>query len=98
MNIDRDYTRDTLVRLVQINSINPSLVPGAPGEREIAGFIAASLESDGLTTEIFEPEPGRATVLGRLRGPGGGRRLMWNAPCATSDSAGSPQPLSSPTP
>src|SRR5258708_39445472 len=88
MNIDRDYTRDTLVRLVQINSVNPSLVPGAPGEREIAGFIAGSLESAGLTTEIFEPEPGRATVLGRLRGTGGGRSLMLNAHCDTVDVAG----------
>jgi len=43
MKIDRDYVRETLVRLVRINSVNPTLVPGAPGEREIAEFIAASL-------------------------------------------------------
>src|SRR5258708_18904512 len=94
MNIDRDYTRDTLVRLVQINSINPSLVPGAPGERESASFIAESLQSVGLTPEIFEPEPGRTTVLGRLRGTGGGRSLMLNAHCDTVDVAGMAEPFS----
>ena len=50
MNIDGDYLRDTLVRLVQINSINPTLAPGAPGEAEIAAFIAGSLRSGGLPT------------------------------------------------
>ena len=77
--IDRDYLRDTLTRLVQINSVNPTLAPGAPGEREIAGFIAGSLQSIGLTVESYEPEPGRGTVLGRLEGAGGGRSLMLNA-------------------
>jgi hypothetical protein len=30
MKIDPDYTRDTLVRLIRTNSINPTLAPGAP--------------------------------------------------------------------
>jgi acetylornithine deacetylase len=94
MQIDRDYLRETLVRLVQINSVNPTLVPGAPGEREIAGFIAASLRGIGLKTEIFEPEPGRLSVLGRLEGSGGGRSLMLNAHCDTVDVAGMAEPFS----
>ena len=94
MRIDRDYVRETLARLVQINSVNPTLVPGAPGEREIAGFIAASLSGFGLATEIFEPEPGRMSVVGRLTGSGGGRRLMLNAPCDTVDVAGMEDPFS----
>ncbi len=94
MKIDREYARDTLMRLVQINSINPTLAPGAPGEREIAGFIAESLRSAGLETEIFEPAPGRTTVLGRLAGAGGGRSLMLNAHCDTVDVAGMAEPFS----
>ena len=94
MKIDRDYIRETLVRLVRINSVNPCLVPGAPGEREIAGFIAASLTAIGLHTEIFEPEPGRTSVLGRLVGSGGGRSLMLNAHCDTVDVAGMAEPFS----
>src|SRR5581483_11519801 len=88
MKIDREYTRATLVRLVQINSINPTLAAGAPGEREIAGFIDASLRSFGLETEILEPEPGRTSVVGYHHGSGGGRSLMFNAHCDTVDVPG----------
>ena len=94
MKIDEQYTRETLVRLVQINSINPTLAAGAPGEREIAGFIAGSLGSIGLSTEILEPEPGRTSVLGRLRGTGDARSLMLNAHCDTVDVAGMAEPFS----
>jgi acetylornithine deacetylase len=94
MQIDRDYIRDTLVRLVQINSVNPTLVPGAPGEREIAGFIRASLNRMNLKTAIFEPEPGRVSVVGTLAGTGGGRSLMLNAHCDTVDAAGMAEPFS----
>lgn len=94
IQVDEDYARETLVRLVRINSVNPKLVPGAPGEREIAAFIGASLLSIGLGVESFEPEPGRISVLGRLRGTGGGRTLMLNAHCDTVDVHGMPEPFS----
>jgi acetylornithine deacetylase len=94
VNIDHDYVRDTLVRLVRINSINPTLAPGAPGEAEIAAFIAGSLRSCGLETRIFEPVPGRASVLGRLAGTGGGRSLMLNAHSDTVDVPGMAEPFS----
>ena len=92
--IDRAYTLDTLARLVQINSINPTLAPGAPGEAEIARFIADSLRDSGLKTEIHEPEPGRISVVGRLAGSGGGRNLMLNAHCDTVDVRGMSNPFS----
>ena len=94
MHIDRDYLRNTLIRLVQINSINPTLAPGAPGEREIAGFIAGSLKSAGLDTEICEAAPDRPSVLGRLAGSGGGRSLMLNAHADTVDAGGMAEPFS----
>src|SRR5207342_3019964 len=94
MQIDRTYTLDTLAQLVRINSINPTLAPGAPGEREIAAFIAGSLRECGLTAEILEPAPGRTSVLGRLAGAGGGRSLMLNAHCDTVDVRGMAEPFS----
>jgi len=94
MQIDAEYARKTLTRLVQINSINPTLAPGAPGEREIAGFVFESLESIGLTAQKFEPEPGRISVVGRLAGTGGGRSLMLNAHHDTVDVAGMAEPFS----
>ena len=94
MRIDREYVLDTLTRLVRINSINPTLVPGAPGEREIGEFIAESMRGAGLSVEVFEPEPGRPSVVGRVAGTGGGRSLMLNAHCDTVDVAGMAEPFS----
>ena len=94
LQIDRNYARQTLVRLIQINSINPSLAAGAPGEREIAAYIAESLRGAGLAVEMYEPEPGRMSVLGRLAGAGGGRSLMLNAHCDTVDVPGMAEPFS----
>src|SRR5439155_9965128 len=70
------------------------LATGAPGEREIAGFIAESLRAAGLETEIFEPAPGRMPALGRLAGAGGGPSLMLNAHSDTVDIAGMAEPFS----
>jgi len=94
VRIDRSYTLDTLARLVRTNSINPTLAAGAPGEKEIAEFIAGSLRGCGLESEIFEPESGRTSVVGRLAGAGGGRSLMLNAHCDTVDVCGMDEPFS----
>jgi acetylornithine deacetylase len=94
MQIDRKYTLETLARLVRINSINPTLAPGAPGEKDIATFIAESLRACGLAVEILEPAPGRTSVLGRLAGTGGGRSLMLNAHSDTVDVRGMAEPFS----
>jgi acetylornithine deacetylase len=94
MKIDHEYARETLVRLIRTNSINPTLAPGAPGEREIAEWIAGSLRGVGLSAEIYEPAPGRTSVLGRLAGSGGGRSLMFNGHCDTVDVGGMAEPFS----
>jgi acetylornithine deacetylase len=76
--IDQEYLAATLEELIRINSINPSLVPGAPGETAIAAFAAGAMRGLGLEVETIEPVPGRPSVVGRLRGSGGGRSLMLN--------------------
>lgn len=78
MRIDRSWLERVLTRLVEINSVNPTLSPGAPGEREIAAYIVETLSSLPLHLRTFEPEPGRVSVLGTLSGSGG-RSLMFNA-------------------
>jgi acetylornithine deacetylase/succinyl-diaminopimelate desuccinylase family protein len=94
MPIDRDYCLDTLTNLVRINSINPTLVPGAPGEREIADYVAANLGRLGLEVERHEPVPGRVSVTGRLRGTGGGKSLMLNGHYDTVGVEGMTEPFS----
>ena len=41
-----------LGRLVEIDSVNPSLVPGAAGEGEIARFVGEWLEQAGLEVRL----------------------------------------------
>jgi acetylornithine deacetylase len=92
--IDQHYLGETLRDLVRINSINPTLVPGGAGEREIAGYVAASLQRCGLRADRYEPEPGRVSVVGTLAGSGGGRSLMLNAHYDTVGVAGMAEPFS----
>jgi acetylornithine deacetylase len=72
-------TSELLERLVAIDSVNPTLVPGGAGEAEIARFVAGWLEEHGVEVELEELAPGRANVVGRVRGTGGGRTLLLNA-------------------
>lgn len=57
-----------LQALVRIDSVNPSLVPGAAGEAAIAASIAAYLRDAGLTVSLEEAAPGRASVVAILPG------------------------------
>ena len=71
--------------LVAIDSVNPSLVPGARGEGEIARRIAAECVSAGLMVDIVEVEPGRPNVVGVLEGRIPGPALMF---CGHVDTVG----------
>ena len=94
ISIDPDYVRDVLVRLVQTQSVNPMLDPASPGEGEIAGHVATALMELGLKTETIEHEAGRPSVLGTLKGGGGGRSLMLNAHMDTVGVEGMTDPFS----
>ncbi|MBV8218317.1 MAG: M20/M25/M40 family metallo-hydrolase [Solirubrobacterales bacterium] len=62
--------------LVAVDSVNPSLVAGGAGEREIATLIEAWAHDAGLEAERLEETPGRPSVLVAARGTGGGRVLL----------------------
>ena len=78
-SIDREYVSQTLVDLVRINSVNPSLSPNGKGEAEIGAYVADALNALGLAVTTYELEPNRANVVGILRGTGNGRSLLLNA-------------------
>jgi acetylornithine deacetylase len=71
--------------LVAIDSVNPSLVPGAKGEAAIADAIARHLRAIGLDVELQDAAPGRPNVIGVLEGRGRGRSLML---CGHIDTVG----------
>ena len=64
--------------LIAMDSVNPDLNAGAAGETQIAGFIQQWLETRGFEVTLLEPAPHRPTVVGVLRGTGGGKTLMLN--------------------
>jgi acetylornithine deacetylase len=76
---------DLLRDLVAINSVNPTLVPGAPGERDVAAFIAESMRASGLEVSVETVTPGRPNVVGVLEGRAPGRTLMF---CGHTDTVG----------
>ena len=83
-----DELEQLLSDLVSINSINPDLVPGSPGEQEIAHYIADWLRLAGLEVELVESVSGRPNVVGIARGSGGGRTLLLNGHMDTVGVAG----------
>jgi acetylornithine deacetylase len=74
-----------LRELVAINSVNPTLVPGAAGESEIAELVAADMRRSDLDVSIETVAPGRPNVVGVLEGRAKGRTLMF---CGHTDTVG----------
>ena len=91
--VDSSYIRATLSELISINSVNPRLIPGAPGERHIATYVADQMERLGLEVQSFEPDEGRVSILGTRRGCGGGPSLMLNAHYDTVGVENMPRPF-----
>ena len=71
--------------LVAIDSVNPTLVPGAAGEQAISERIATEMRSVGLDVDVTEVAPGRPNVVGVVEGRGTGRALML---CGHMDTVG----------
>jgi acetylornithine deacetylase len=74
-----------LQELVAIDSRNPSLVPGAPGERAVAEHLDRVFRAAGLDSQLVEVAPGRPNVVGVLEGRAAGRTLLF---CGHTDTVG----------
>lgn len=65
--------------LVRIDSSNPDLgLDSGAGETAIADFISQWLQTRDIECYRIEPTKGRPSVVGVVRGSGGGRSLMFN--------------------
>lgn len=80
-----DKVVELLKQLIAVDSVNPSLVPGAKGEAEVARTIAAAMRAIGLDVDIQEAAPNRPNVVGTLEGTTAGRSLML---CGHIDTVG----------
>ncbi len=79
-------------RLVAINSVNPDLVPGAPGERAIVDFAAGWLVARGVDVAEVGPTA-RPSLFCRVPGTGSGRSLLLYAHTDTVGVAGMDAPF-----
>lgn len=71
--VDERACLDFLSRMVRHASHTQT-----PGERELAGFMAESMRAIGMDAELAPVEEGRVNAIGRWRGAGGGKSLMFN--------------------
>src|SRR5215212_5129884 len=83
-----DELEKLLSDLVSINSINPDLVPGSPGEAEVAHYIADWLKLNDVDVQLVESVSGRPNVVGIAHGTGGGKTLLLNGHMDTVGVAG----------
>lgn len=77
--IDVSDLRETLATLVRTPSENPAFTGGRTDESAVAEQVAGVLRELGLEVTEHEPARGRMSVVGRLRGRGGGLSLMLYA-------------------
>lgn len=71
--LDTDAALAFLSRMVQHKSYSQT-----EGERELARFMAASMSGLGLEAELTPVPGGRVNAVGRWRGTGGGKSLLFN--------------------
>lgn len=94
MQIDRAYLEHTLAALVRINSVNPKFSNGLTDESAIAAHLEGVLHALGMEVTLHDAAPRRTSVVGRLRGSGGGRSLMLYGHIDTVGIEGMKAPLS----
>ena len=63
--------------LTRIDSRNPDLVSGGPGEGQVAEYLAGVLRGWGFAVEMYQVRPGRPNVIARI-GRAGGRAIILN--------------------
>lgn len=73
--------------LIRIDSVNPELIPGGAGEAEIVEWCARWFAAKGFEVHRLGTAE-RPTVVGIVRGRGGGRSLMLNGHLDTVGVAG----------
>jgi acetylornithine deacetylase len=66
MPVDRDRVVNLLRDLVAIDSVNPTLVPGARGEAAASVFLCKFLRDQGISAELEEAAPDRPNVVALL--------------------------------
>src|SRR3982751_1908672 len=70
-NAARTETLEHLRAMIRMNTVNP---PG--NELQVARFLDSTLKAAGIETHLFEPTPGRGSLVARLKGNGSKRPAL----------------------
>jgi acetylornithine deacetylase/succinyl-diaminopimelate desuccinylase-like protein len=70
-NAAHKETLANLQAMIRMNTVNP---PGA--ELQVARYLDAALKKEGIETHLFEPAPGRGSLVARLKGNGSKRPVL----------------------
>lgn len=92
--INQEFIIQTLIKLVKIDSRNPSLCQDGPGEAALGAEIARLLDGIGLQVFTYPLAANRVNVVGLLPGAGGGPSLMLNGHMDTVGVEGMADPFS----
>jgi acetylornithine deacetylase len=79
MSIDIHDVIQLVSDLVKIDSSNPWLVPGSPGEANVVAYIVNWLKIQGVELRLEEVEPSRPNLIAIWRGTGGGKSICLYA-------------------
>ena len=67
-----------LKSLIEIESVNPTLVAGGAGERRVAEHLLSVLQAEGIACSLEEVCSGRFNVVARVLGARPGPRILLN--------------------
>ena len=84
---------EILRTLVRIDSVNPSLVPGSAGEKEIAEFLFSFFEAEGIEVQLQTVAPNRFNVVAKVTGAHAGSRILLNGHLDTVSVEGMDSPF-----
>ena len=70
-DVARRETLGHLQTMIRMNTVNP---PG--NEIQVARYLESTLKAAGIETHLFEPSPGRAAFVARLKGTGAAKPVL----------------------
>ena len=94
MIIDRKFLTDTIVKLTQIDSRNPSLSCDALGEIKCVEYLAKLYDELGISYKIHKLSDKHANIVAKIKGKGSGKTLLFNAHIDTVGTEGMENPFS----
>jgi acetylornithine deacetylase len=94
LKIDNKFLTETLIKLIQIDSRNPSLCSDGPGEIQTVEYLGELYKKLGIPYKIYKLSDKHANIVAKIKGKGYGKTLLFNAHIDTVGTEGMENPFS----